>query len=94
MDIIVGSIIRFAHNWEQPGWFYCDGRTLKNSSFPELFSVIGYDFGGDRQKTFALPDLRPRDNNGDLLNVMYGDLINGMPYIPYQISYRGEIPKK
>jgi len=48
-----------AENYLPPGWLPCDGRTLKHDQYGEIFSVIGYDFGGSRG-SFALPDLRGR----------------------------------
>lgn len=37
-----------------------DGRLLSRFSYPGLFTVIGYQFGGDGNTQFALPDLRDR----------------------------------
>jgi microcystin-dependent protein len=38
-------------------WLFCDGRKLKVSAYFNLFSVIGYIYGGEGD-TFCLPDLR------------------------------------
>ena len=89
---IIGSDCRIAHNGSLRGWRCCDGKILLIDNYPELFSVLSVDYGGDGVKTFALPDLRPRDNNGDLLNISYGDNLNGVFYIPYQICIEGYNP--
>src|SRR5262245_3460329 len=34
----------------------CDGRLLQIMEYTALFSIIGQNFGGDGQKTFALPN--------------------------------------
>ena len=42
------------------GWLLCDGRTVNRSTYPNLFSVIGIQWGaGDgTSATFRLPDTR------------------------------------
>lgn len=42
---------------EAQGWMLCDGRTLNSSQYPELFSVLGYLYGGSGD-SFNIPDLR------------------------------------
>ena len=88
---IVGSVVRIAHSCNLKGWRYCDGQVLSIDKYPELFSVLYNDYGGDGKITFALPDLRPRDNDGNLLNLNYGDKYNGVFYIPYQICVEGVV---
>jgi microcystin-dependent protein len=94
MEYEIGTIMQFAHNWETRGWKYCDGRTLMISEYPELYEVIGCGFGGDFRKTFNLPDLRPRDTDGNLLRTPYAEKINGVHYVPYQICTVGRTPLK
>lgn len=55
MDII-GEIKVWTGLFEPPGWTFCDGKYLVIREFPELFSVIGYQFGGSGD-SFALPGL-------------------------------------
>ncbi|MET0392922.1 MAG: tail fiber protein [Chitinophagaceae bacterium] len=44
-----------------PDWLLCDGRELPASGiYQKLYSVIGNAFGGTRDQTFRLPDLRGR----------------------------------
>ena len=42
------------------GWAQCDGQLLQISQNTALFSLLGTNYGGDGQTTFALPDLRGR----------------------------------
>lgn len=42
---------------EQGGWMACDGRTLAPADYPELFVVLGYQYGGDGN-SFRIPDYR------------------------------------
>lgn len=65
----VGSVIAFAgeirtsgkdpHETNLPmfNWLKCDGNSLKIVNYPELFSALGYRYGG-RGDEFNLPDLR------------------------------------
>lgn len=47
------------------GWLPCDGSQLLRANFPELFAVIGTNFGsGDGATTFNLPDFRDRSPMG------------------------------
>lgn len=39
------------------GWMACDGRTLSNMDYPELFAVLGYVYGGSGSQ-FRIPDYR------------------------------------
>jgi microcystin-dependent protein len=42
------------------GWFLCDGSAYSIVTYNNLFSVIGYTFGGSEGSTFNVPDLRGR----------------------------------
>ena len=65
----VGSVIAFAgeirtsgdrpHETNLPmfNWLKCDGSSLEITQYPELFSALGYRYGGSGHK-FNLPDLR------------------------------------
>lgn len=60
----IGAILPFAGSIVPRGFLLCDGSEIISSSYPELFTLIGYtyrnsiDLVGDG--TFALPDLRGR----------------------------------
>ncbi|HTR05322.1 MAG TPA: phage tail protein [Paraburkholderia sp.] len=44
------------------GWLLCDGSLYASADadYAELFKLIGFSFGGDGTKMFAVPDLRAR----------------------------------
>jgi hypothetical protein len=52
--------------------------------------ILLYDF----KTYFNLPDLRPRDTDGNLLKTPYADKINGVHHIPHQIRITGKTPSK
>ena len=56
----VGEIRMFAGNFAPLGWMFCDGSVLSIAENETLFQLIGTNYGGDGQSTFALPDLRGR----------------------------------
>ena len=57
-DPLVGEVRAFAFDFAPKGWEICDGRELMISHKTGLYIIIGFRFGGDGRKTFALPDLR------------------------------------
>jgi microcystin-dependent protein len=56
----VGEIRIFAGNFPPAGWMFCEGQVLPISENMTLFQLIGTTYGGDGERTFALPDLRGR----------------------------------
>lgn len=58
-DCPVGTILAYGGTTPPAGWFVCDGTALNRTSFAELFSVIGTQFGaGNGSTTFNIPDMR------------------------------------
>ncbi len=67
-QVPVGAVIPFAgltgssgdhvSNVQAAGWMVCDGSTLDVSQYPELFSALGFQYGGDGSSTFKIPDYR------------------------------------
>jgi microcystin-dependent protein len=57
---VVGQIMSFVGNKAPPNWAICDGTLVSVSSYPDLFLLIGVEYGGDGVTSFALPDLRSR----------------------------------
>ena len=58
-DCPVGTILAYGGTTPPAGWFICDGTALNRTSFAELFSVIGTQFGqGNGSTTFNIPDMR------------------------------------
>lgn len=64
MDYLIGHIIHLPYHFDIEGAFPCRGQTLEVKNYPALFSLIGYNFGGDGRDHFALPDLRPYSDAG------------------------------
>ena len=56
----LGGIIPFAGNATPAGWVMCNGQQISKTTFPALFAVIGYTFGGNGGDLFGTPDLRGR----------------------------------
>jgi len=63
--IPVGTIVPFVSGYNQVpyGWIPCDGRSVVGATYPELSSVIGYQYGGSGAN-FNVPDLTNRSIYG------------------------------
>jgi len=59
-DPMTGEIKMFAFSWAPRDYAKCEGQVESASSNPALFSLLGYNFGGNGSSTYALPDLRGR----------------------------------
>ena len=57
-DQFVGEIRAVGFNFAPVGWAMCDGQLLPISQNTALFSLLGTQFGGNGQTTFALPNLQ------------------------------------
>lgn len=64
MDAFYGMIIQLAFGWEPDGWMFCRGQQMNTNQNPQLFSLIGYTYGGDGKTYFKLPDLRVKKADG------------------------------
>ena len=58
-DCYMGEVILVASARLPETFTPADGRLLPINQWQALFSLLGTDFGGNGQTTFALPDLRP-----------------------------------
>ena len=54
-----GSITSYAGATVPSGWLLCDGATLNKADYPELFSAIGYIYGGAGEN-FRIPNCSGR----------------------------------
>lgn len=52
---MIGEVKLLAFATVPAGWLVCNGATLAQTSYPELYAVIGKAFGGGAS-TYALPD--------------------------------------
>ena len=53
----VGIVASFAGATAPTGWLLCDGSSISNVNYPELWAVIGTTFGGTSATNFFLPNL-------------------------------------
>ncbi|MEM0896235.1 MAG: tail fiber protein [Verrucomicrobiota bacterium] len=56
----VGEVRMFGFDFAPRSWAKCDGQEVLISQNDSLFSLLGFDYGGNGTTTFALPDLRQR----------------------------------
>lgn len=56
----MGEIRLMSFNFAPQGWAECNGQFLPINQNQALFSLLGTQYGGNGQTTFALPDLRAR----------------------------------
>lgn len=72
MDQYLGEIRVFPYNFIPRGWAACDGSLLAINTNTALYSLLGTQFGGNGQTTFALPDLKGRGAVGQSPNYPMG----------------------
>ena len=58
-----GSMNMFAGSSAPTGYLLCDGSSYSTATYPDLFAVIGYTYGGS-SGTFTVPDMRGRFGEG------------------------------
>lgn len=58
-DTPIGTVQPYAGTAAPNGWLFCDGSSISTTAYPELFSAIGYTYGGSGT-SFTVPDLRGR----------------------------------
>jgi microcystin-dependent protein len=56
----LGEVVAFAGSFAPKGWAKAEGQHLPINQNQALFSLLGTQYGGNGQTTFALPDLRDR----------------------------------
>ena len=88
MKEYLGIIKRFAGSFAPRGFLDCDGSLLPISQWSVLFAVVGTQYGGDGEASFALPDLRDKDRHGK--RIPFGS--NGQPR--WIICVQGIFPER
>jgi microcystin-dependent protein len=70
----LGEVKVISWNFPPKGWALCNGQFLPINQNQALFSILGTQFGGNGQTTFALPDLRGRTpvHVGGLIGAIVG----------------------
>jgi microcystin-dependent protein len=56
----IAQITIFGGNFAPRGWAFCNGQIIAISQNTALFALLGTNYGGNGETTFALPDLRDR----------------------------------
>jgi hypothetical protein len=59
---------------ERPPWLPVDGQIWPVKLFPELFAVLGKQYGGDGETTFAVPS-PPEDGIDDFADAQFGIIV-------------------
>jgi microcystin-dependent protein len=71
----IGEIRLFAGNFAPRNWQFCNGQLLPISQNQALFSILGTQYGGNGQTTFALPTLSSpfgQDSSGGYIICLEG----------------------
>lgn len=71
-DFYMGQVMMTGFAFAQKSFAQCNGGILAISQNSALFSLLGITYGGDGQRTFALPDLRGRTPIGGGFNSLDG----------------------
>jgi microcystin-dependent protein len=56
----LSEIRLFSFNFPPKGWAYCNGQLMPINQNQALFSLLGTQYGGNGQTTFALPNMQGR----------------------------------
>jgi len=91
----IGQIQEFPYPFTPYGWIECNGQLLDIDGYSYLYSVIGTTYGGgtgSATMSFGVPDLRPKDGNGDVISLTVGQTYNGKPHMKSFISLDGVYP--
>lgn len=59
-EFYLGEVRMFSFGFPPKGWALCNGQLLAISQNQALFAILGTTYGGDRIRTFALPNLQGR----------------------------------
>lgn len=94
LEPFIGEICQYPYNFAPKNWAVCHGQIMSIMQNQALFALIGTTYGGDGRVTFALPDLRPKDTNGNVIVVQVGEIYEGKPYMDYYIALNGIFPSR
>ncbi len=61
MEPFLGQLQLFAFDYPPRGWLFAEGQVLGIAEYPDLFELLGFQFGGDGRTDFALPDLKGKE---------------------------------
>lgn len=63
-DVPIGLVSAFAGSTAPSNYLLCQGQSVLRADYPELYAVIGVDYGTESGTTFTIPDLRGRVPTG------------------------------
>lgn len=88
----IGDVKSSTRTTNHGNWFLCNGQAISRTTYAELFSIIGTNFGaGDGSTTFNLPDYRGkflRGLGGDSASNIYTTQDEGLPNITGKYNNR------
>ena len=90
----IGELCQFPYNFAPVNWAFCHGQLMSIQQNQALFSLLGTTYGGDGITNFSLPDLRPKDENGNVLPIQIGETYQGKPYMETSIALQGIYPSR
>lgn len=80
MEGYVG-MIKLALSSEDTGnWMYCNGRVLPKADYPELYALIGGQFGPDEGEGFHIPSVAFGGQGFPMIKVAYSPAESGKQY--------------
>lgn len=71
-EMYIGQVFVYPSLTPPDGALLCDGSEYSTTVYPDLFAVLGYDWGGSGA-TFAVPDLRGQFVRGASSTLAVGD---------------------
>lgn len=91
IDSYIGTIIKLPYQVEVKGWMRCHGQLLQVQYYMPLFTLIQNTYGGEKNVTFKLPDLRQKREDGSYYK--FGEIMkDGTPYMDSFICVDGLFP--
>lgn len=86
-----GVMVPFAGKTVPQGWLLCNGASLAKASYPDLFTAIGYTWGGSGN-TFYLPNYNGRHILGTNYANNVGSTVSaGLPDITGEAALQDDI---
>jgi microcystin-dependent protein len=85
-DMYVGEVRLFGFNFCPVNWLQASGQILSITQYTPLFALYATTYGGDGQRTFALPNLNGRapygsGSPGQPLGTVYGNSIANLTIV-------------
>lgn len=88
----LGQIMATTSTTLPSGWAWANGGLLNIAEHSALFSLLGTNFGGNGQTTFALPDLRGRSPIGNSSTNSVGAATSTTVALTFAMSRQGIYP--